>query len=276
VILPLEEELSRQGIDLREYLHQRLYVDNASSYDIATELNLSVAMLSEYVLYYGWRKRQQTSPLANLTNEELYELLHRLHVEEGLTHMAIGRLLHTDPSTVSRIVKLFGLDPGRPLVNQIPECPISYEELYDRHVNQHQSMYRLTRTLGASEWMIERWLSECGARPNRFGRSAHVAEREREFSETTKAIILHRDSWRCAICNSSDRWKLQVHHIVPVLHGGTNDESNGVSLCGDCHRSIQGRELELAEYFQELLRVQTCYIGESPEEDDTEGTYYQV
>jgi 5-methylcytosine-specific restriction protein A len=30
----------------------------------------------------------------------------------------------------------------------------------------------------------------------------------------------------------------EVHHIVPISEGGTNDESNLMSLCRSCHEKI--------------------------------------
>jgi hypothetical protein len=46
---------------------------------------------------------------------------------------------------------------------------------------------------------------------------------------------LKRDGYRCYYCGCKER--LQVHHIRPVLSGGTNDQWNLVTLCSDCHRS---------------------------------------
>jgi 5-methylcytosine-specific restriction protein A len=34
----------------------------------------------------------------------------------------------------------------------------------------------------------------------------------------------------------------EVHHIVPLLAGGTHDERNLMSLCTSCHSEITARE----------------------------------
>ena len=34
----------------------------------------------------------------------------------------------------------------------------------------------------------------------------------------------------------------EVHHIKPLAHGGTNDESNLMSLCKRCHSEITAKE----------------------------------
>ena len=43
----------------------------------------------------------------------------------------------------------------------------------------------------------------------------------------------------CAVCGSVE--KLRLHHIVPVSHGGTNDNVNLIFLCDDCHKDLHMR-----------------------------------
>lgn len=44
----------------------------------------------------------------------------------------------------------------------------------------------------------------------------------------------------CEICLAEGRVTLveEVHHIVPVSKGGTNEWSNLMSLCRSCHTKI--------------------------------------
>lgn len=47
---------------------------------------------------------------------------------------------------------------------------------------------------------------------------------------------------RCVICGveeETQRRALDVHHIVPILSGGTNGDWNLTALCGDCHRRAE-------------------------------------
>lgn len=48
----------------------------------------------------------------------------------------------------------------------------------------------------------------------------------------------------CEQCEKKGRITLaeEVHHINPLSHGGTNDESNLMSLCTPCHSEITARE----------------------------------
>ena len=54
-----------------------------------------------------------------------------------------------------------------------------------------------------------------------------------EFSPETKKAILERDGYRCVVCGRGieDGVELVVDHIKPKDKGGTNDISNGETLC---------------------------------------------
>ena len=49
-----------------------------------------------------------------------------------------------------------------------------------------------------------------------------------------RQVILARDLYVCAYCGSD---ATEVDHIIPVKHGGTNDESNLTAACVRCNRS---------------------------------------
>lgn len=42
----------------------------------------------------------------------------------------------------------------------------------------------------------------------------------------------------CYMCGATD--SLELHHIIPVLAGGTNDAWNLMTLCSACHRTTEG------------------------------------
>jgi len=46
--------------------------------------------------------------------------------------------------------------------------------------------------------------------------------------------VLERDGWRCQACGSVG--KLEVHHLKFRSRSGDDDETNLITLCGDCHR----------------------------------------
>lgn len=49
-----------------------------------------------------------------------------------------------------------------------------------------------------------------------------------------RQVILARDLNVCAYCGQE---ATEVDHIIPVKHGGTNDESNLTAACVRCNRS---------------------------------------
>jgi len=47
-----------------------------------------------------------------------------------------------------------------------------------------------------------------------------------------------RDNWTCQNCGTTSG-KLDSHHIVPVMCGGTHDFENLMTLCEDCHTKAE-------------------------------------
>ena len=63
-----------------------------------------------------------------------------------------------------------------------------------------------------------------------------------------KQQVLDRFGHRCANCGAEDG--LEIHHIVPLLLGGTNNITNLVPLCFACHKSAHsGRHI--SKYLKE-------------------------
>ena len=50
--------------------------------------------------------------------------------------------------------------------------------------------------------------------------------------------VLARDGHRCRTKGCNAKHFLEVHHIVPRIRGGTNDEANLITLCSACHRLV--------------------------------------
>ncbi|MFC7059861.1 HNH endonuclease [Halovenus salina] len=55
---------------------------------------------------------------------------------------------------------------------------------------------------------------------------------------------LHLDD-ECAICGDPD--DLCLHHIIPILTGGTNDSYNLLTLCRQCHTRTEWYTREFTE-----------------------------
>lgn len=53
--------------------------------------------------------------------------------------------------------------------------------------------------------------------------------------DTRKAGVLREANYHCQVCGRSGV-PLDVHHIIPITDGGTNEFSNLRAICRDCHQ----------------------------------------
>ncbi len=67
-------------------------------------------------------------------------------------------------------------------------------------------------------------------------------EREREAIEN-RAKVRKRDGGRCVACKKVGY--TDAHHIKFRSQGGSDDVSNQVSVCRDCHKAIHGHALRV-------------------------------
>ena len=57
--------------------------------------------------------------------------------------------------------------------------------------------------------------------------------------ENTKAMVLNRDNYTCQCCKGKHKdSKLEVHHIIYRSQGGSDEESNFITLCHTCHKAL--------------------------------------
>lgn len=59
-----------------------------------------------------------------------------------------------------------------------------------------------------------------------------------------REAIINRDNYACQICGKKNI-RLEVHHIIFRSQGGTDDENNLITLCGDCHNGIHNGKIVL-------------------------------
>lgn len=64
--------------------------------------------------------------------------------------------------------------------------------------------------------------------------------------ENTKAMVLNRDKYTCSHCKGKRKdSKLEVHHIIFRSQGGSDEESNLVTLCHTCHKKLHSGKINL-------------------------------
>lgn len=57
----------------------------------------------------------------------------------------------------------------------------------------------------------------------------------RQVSPLLKKKVAANQEWKCGHCKNLFDASFEVDHIVPLFKGGSNNESNLVALCRNCH-----------------------------------------
>jgi 5-methylcytosine-specific restriction protein A len=60
---------------------------------------------------------------------------------------------------------------------------------------------------------------------------------KRSVSETKKKYISAQQGWKCGHCHQQLSATYEVDHKIPLYKGGSNDLTNLISLCANCHRN---------------------------------------
>jgi len=64
----------------------------------------------------------------------------------------------------------------------------------------------------------------------------------------TRVEVMKRANWKCVMCGIPEtQWlKLEIHHILPRCHGGTNDISNLIVLDPNCHSKLHSNQAKIS------------------------------
>ena len=57
----------------------------------------------------------------------------------------------------------------------------------------------------------------------------------RSVSETKKKFVASNQSWKCGHCYQQLNATFEIDHVIELQNGGTNEVSNLVALCRNCH-----------------------------------------
>jgi 5-methylcytosine-specific restriction endonuclease McrA len=57
--------------------------------------------------------------------------------------------------------------------------------------------------------------------------------RRYKFKTYIRPKVLERDNYTCKMCGNKE--ELHVHHIIPIKEGGSDDLTNLITLCVNCH-----------------------------------------
>ncbi|GMV04039.1 MAG: hypothetical protein AMXMBFR53_03200 [Gemmatimonadota bacterium] len=144
------------------------------------------------------------------------------------------------------------------LIPAMYQDPVWLQREYRGH---RRSIGDIAEACGVSYHTIRKWLTRYRlTEPGRgdfkagnsgpasnFWRGGTATDRESIGRWTTQVArkVHAANGWTCQLCHQRAS-ELHCHHVVPVWADldGARDVGNLTTLCGDCHRSIAGRELE--------------------------------
>jgi hypothetical protein len=86
-----------------------------------------------------------------------------------------------------------------------------------------------------------------------------MPQRKRALPSRTKKLIFQEAGSQCAFCDERDVSTLEIHHIVSVENGGTEDPENLILVCSSCHSKITQYVISPADV---VLRKRELIYGE--------------
>lgn len=99
--------------------------------------------------------------------------------------------------------------------------------------------------------------------------------------ENTKAMVLNRDNYTCQCCKGKHKdSKLEVHHIVFRSQGGSDEESNLITLCHTCHKDLHsgkitpklsGKKKGVLKYATQMNSIRCQLLKQYPDAIETFG-----
>jgi transposase len=214
----------------REWLEQKYLVEGLTVIQLAELTGYSPGGLSLALMRIGVTKGGRGSAQRlDVSRDVLYQL----HVVEGLTAVKIAGRLGCNHGTISRLIRKFDLDPGRPLVNAKATPPASRDALWKLYWVDELSLSQIGKRFGAQGSTVGRWLRQCDIPRRRWNggdfrrsytRDPNRSIREQhEFSNEERAAIQKRDSYRCRMPGCGSAEYLEVNHILPIKFGGSHD-----------------------------------------------------
>lgn len=99
--------------------------------------------------------------------------------------------------------------------------------------------------------------------------------------ENTKAMVLNRDNYTCQCCKGKHKdSKLEVHHIIYCSQGGSDEESNLITLCHTCHKDLhsgkinpkfKGKKKGTLKYAAQMNSIRRRLLKQYPDALETFG-----
>ena len=58
---------------------------------------------------------------------------------------------------------------------------------------------------------------------------------KRNVTSLTKKMVASNQEWKCGTCSQMLDYTYEIDHHIPLFKGGSNDVSNLIALCRNCH-----------------------------------------
>ena len=58
---------------------------------------------------------------------------------------------------------------------------------------------------------------------------------KRNVTSLTKKMVASNQEWKCGTCSQILDYTYEIDHHIPLFKGGSNDVSNLIALCRNCH-----------------------------------------
>ena len=58
---------------------------------------------------------------------------------------------------------------------------------------------------------------------------------KRNVTSLTKKMVASNQKWKCGTCRQTLDFTYEIDHHIPLFKGGSNDVSNWIALCRNCH-----------------------------------------
>jgi len=100
-----------------------------------------------------------------------------------------------------------------------------------------------------------------------------------DFSKDDKIKALLWCNRHCCLCGKACGSNIEVHHIVPIEQGGSDDIDNAIPLCFDCHKEVGSYNEKHpigSKYRAEELKVRREQIYEEQTRHLVPAVYYGV
>lgn len=179
-----------------------------------------------------------TERIRNDFNAAPADVLNALHNIGGLTVQQISQRFGYHRDQIAESFELLGVERDRRAgLTRIWE---DYPEQAQEWAKEHASLGTPARNengmTGVTGQDHPHW---------RGGKSIYDAVKK----QLRPSFATVKDDYRseeCYSCGESD-CKLDVHHIIPILSGGTNGEWNMMTLCESCHSQVEWFTRDLVE-----------------------------